>query len=703
MLTDVVDGLQQADPKIIHDKQSSWWGEYSWPLPIYPRFSSLQQLEKLADNLALLKSAFKQLVCTSELALSIDSGHGWLNGPDMSDMTVWKLRCSKGTRVFGRSFRGEDRWHQLARNELFKWAQANSLNAAIKWLAEEPREYVWYPESRFLRSIVIRDLEDYKVVSEQPDHDVSRHTGGFGSPTNPNVFHPPQAFVGLVPNWTWQAPAVGPTYPAPVQNQPAVGLMGEAGRRSAYAFHRGPRFKTKVRKGNVVLPQWPVIFNGYNVAAEIGGHCGFIQDKVAEPKSFPLMPGSLTEAQAQWLMETVWAQRAFLSAYTTAILANKVNFRRVHSLHIAKISSGLLPSLEQREFWQALQGLTTLTILVSPDWRTEHSPGDQSFQANMLTSPVEASIKFNHFLRRHVSPIEHLSSLRVGFVGGGEHATGMLARNQHVLPAPITSAPRTWVTDHGNVKPNPSTMLSFNHIKNLTIENAWLSPCMLEGFMNKSKDTSLRCLTLESVSLTSHHSSRTNSPMTTLEDGLQPEHAPAAWLQEMLPSRSCWPAVIDKLTPGATFLERKYAAGMIDRVERPPPDRAFRGNVEQLTFHSCGYVRVSGFTQSQFNQNGLVIPNTNPKDPGLSRREMFLKEDRGSGAVMMKDRDSQGVEWPLLGTLTQCIHPIEKRVLEQAWGMSFGWGDEMDRWDAVEDGFFEGGTGRFSGVVGKEK
>ena len=69
---------------------------------------------------------------------------------------------------------------------------------------------------------------------------------------------------------------------------------------------------------------------------------------------------------------------------------------------------------------------------------------------------------------------------------------------------------------------------------------------------------------------------------------------------------------------------------------------------------------------------------------------------------MMKDKDLQGVEWPLLGTLTQCIHPIEKRVLEQAWGMTFGWGDEMDRWDAVEDGFFEGGTGRFSGVVVKE-
>jgi len=60
---------------------------------------------------------------------------------------------------------------------------------------------------------------------------------------------------------------------------------------------------------------------------------------------------------------------------------------------------------------------------------------------------------------------------------------------------------------------------------------------------------------------------------------------------------------------------------------------------------------------------------------------------------------ASGTEWFGLGMLTQCVHPIEKRVLEKAWGMRFGWGDSMERWAAVEDGFFEGGTGRFSGVI----
>ena len=72
------------------------------------------------------------------------------------------------------------------------------------------------------------------------------------------------------------------------------------------------------------------------------------------------------------------------------------------------------------------------------------------------------------------------------------------------------------------------------------------------------------------------------------------------------------------------------------------------------------------------------------------------------GPIMMSMLDSSGQEYFGLGTLTQCVHPIEKRVLEQAWGMRFGWGDDIKRWASVEDGCFEGGTGRFSGVIGMD-
>jgi len=70
--------------------------------------------------------------------------------------------------------------------------------------------------------------------------------------------------------------------------------------------------------------------------------------------------------------------------------------------------------------------------------------------------------------------------------------------------------------------------------------------------------------------------------------------------------------------------------------------------------------------------------------------------------VMLSERAPTGEYYPWLGTLTQCVHPVEKRVLEEAWGMTFGWpADSLDRHAAVEDGFFEGGTGRFGGVLQK--
>lgn len=694
-----LEGLRTASPKVIQKTQSSWWGKYDWPVPKYPRFKSLEVLENLADHLPLLRGAFKDLTNVSELALCVDSGHGWLNGPDVSDLAVWNLRCSKGCKVFGKTFQAEDKWHQYGRNEIFKWAQINTINEALKSLTYDSHMEQWMPESQFLKSVAIRDFDSYVVQSEQSDVDPDRHTGGTVPPTSPNA---------AVPNWAWQAPVPTLNHMNIVPNPMHVHLITRATHRGPYGNFTRQNPRNRIKKGEVIQPQWPVIYNGHNLSAETGGHCSFVQNKLADPRTFPVQPGQLTEAQAQWLMETVWAQRAFLSAYTTAILTNKANFKQVHSLHIAKISSGLLPSLEQRELWQALPNLRTLKVLVSPDWRTEYIPGDQSFQTNMLISPVQASIKFADFLHRYVSRIEHLSTLTIGFIGGGERATGLLARNQHILPAPITFDPRSWLTDHVT-KPDLNTMISFNHIKNLIIENSWLSPFMLESFMAKSKDTSLRHLTLDSVSLTTANSQRTNTPMTTLEDGLKPEYAPASWLQEHLPSEYCWPAVIDRLTPGVTFSQLKYDTGLIDPIQVPPPEPSFRGNVEKLTFKSCGYVKISGVPQTEFNQNGLVMPNTNPRDHGLNAREGVLREARGLGemcgnataTVMMREKDPQGHEWFGLGRLTQCIHPVEKRVLEEAWQMRFGWGDDMERFGAVEDGCFEGGTGRFSGEVTK--
>jgi hypothetical protein len=154
--------------------------------------------------------------------------------------------------------------------------------------------------------------------------------------------------------------------------------------------------------------------------------------------------------------------------------------------------------------------------------------------------------------------------------------------------------------------------------------------------------------------------------------------------------------------PGITLGQRKIAAGLINENESDgddtPEEGIYRGNIERMTFKSCGYVNISGVPHSDFNQNGLVMHHTNPRDEGMAMREYTLSQ----GKLMLKEADAQGRAYCGLGKLTQCIHPIDKRVLEEAWGMRFGWENDVERYAAVEDGCFAGGTGRFSGTIERE-
>lgn len=66
------------------DNLNSYFGGYTWPSPEYKRFASVARLERVADEISQMKLAFSELKEVSSLALSIDSGLGWLNGPDKS-------------------------------------------------------------------------------------------------------------------------------------------------------------------------------------------------------------------------------------------------------------------------------------------------------------------------------------------------------------------------------------------------------------------------------------------------------------------------------------------------------------------------------------------------------------------------------------------------------------------------------------------
>lgn len=700
-------GLSNAKAKVIEREENAWFGKFTWPTEQYPRFPELQKIEDLVDhNRPLLKEAFKYVTKASELGLCIDSGHGWLEGPDMSDMALLDRRASRGSKIFGKTFQGVDVLDKLCRDEYFKWAQKNTINEAVKYVMQtrSPSKPAALTEIRALQNTVVREMDSFRFQHEQHDFDPESHVGGAPGSIAP-VAGNPNALVHWAVHFN------------PALHHPAANYSRTTSGR-------------QVAKGKP--SQWPLIFNGHNIAADLGGHCAFIQNRTAPPINACLRPCALTEAQAQWLMETVWAQRAFLSSYTTAIITNKNNFKHIHTLRISKLSSGLLPSLEQKEFWTSLPSLEKLQMLISPDWRQEHVTGDRCHQTSMLIPPHKAAQRFTDFLKVYVIPIESLHGLTIGYVGGGEHAVGIFARNQHVLPAPIVDDPTGWLLQDEKTK-HRAALTKFEHIRDLKFENCWFSPTMLDEFMHQSRDTSLHSLTLDSVSLLTRHDPSLEQPLATGGSNLRCHHEPAEWIQEQIPFGATWTQVLDNITPGATLLDLKYDAGLVDEKVRPKPRKPFRGHIQKIILRSCGYVTITlpkGMTGATFNQYSAVVHLLPSVDSGIRvRRDRFKRPvslasspetynmglptpltlaprqdpvDSGFNRTVMNTASPDGEMYPWLGTLTQCIHPIEKRVLEMAWNLKFGWPGDLERWAAVEDGFFEGGTGRFSGTIDKD-
>ncbi|KAK6001996.1 hypothetical protein QM012_002486 [Aureobasidium pullulans] len=78
------DALQSPPQKNRLDSHESYFGSYEWPSKEYTRYELLAGLERTADETSQMKLAFSHLSVVQQLALSMDSGLGWMNGPDKS-------------------------------------------------------------------------------------------------------------------------------------------------------------------------------------------------------------------------------------------------------------------------------------------------------------------------------------------------------------------------------------------------------------------------------------------------------------------------------------------------------------------------------------------------------------------------------------------------------------------------------------------
>lgn len=68
-----------------YEHHTTFWGPYKWPHPFYSRYEVVEGLEKKADEFRCMSLALSYLKEVRELGLSLDSGLGWIAGPDISD------------------------------------------------------------------------------------------------------------------------------------------------------------------------------------------------------------------------------------------------------------------------------------------------------------------------------------------------------------------------------------------------------------------------------------------------------------------------------------------------------------------------------------------------------------------------------------------------------------------------------------------
>ena len=640
MFTTLADTLANPPPKQLLRIQKSFWGDYLWPYEGYRRFEDRAALEEAADETFKMKTAFSFLTGVRELALSLDNGLGWLNGPDLS---VRARVLRRPPAVFGTRRNIPTRQSQV-QEALWKWITST----------HESQE----------------DLLHLGLCVEEFD---DPGPAGHGDSAAKNRWSHLEAIPGSMGRGSW--------------------LQGDARLMvDTWNEYGATQSRATVR----AVP---------SLAAAIGTACQSKEHSPGRPfgrrfarsgvlytrsltsnddptvSRFPLAPMDLTQSQREWLLETDWAQRAFVLSYVLAVMDQPRTFVNVHTLKLCRIPSRYLSTLCRHDFWDSLSGLSKVEICAIPEW-TSVTKDAAGFVTSAMAYPSRALVQFKTLLTEIIALKRNITHLSVGWIGGGEQANGIYARNKHVLPAPIMH------TSH-------QSPMTLPYVKTLKLSNCWMTPGTFR--MLFGRNSSLERLVCDSFSLTIYVEP---FPAGGTADDI-PAPAPCApWRG---PHRLwSWPLILDAVDPesdltkfGDSYLHSSRANGEMPLLEpegptcdpepgsEPPWSRRSRPSLE---FRSCGYV---GVPMSNVHGAGLDGHTPHPRD------DFFVTRGSALLGVMPLTDD------PNLGDIIQYLPPAELEALERVWGLREGWEDADKAMEPMFDGELAGGTGRFSGVVSK--
>lgn len=691
-------------PPIKSDQEAitTFWGIYRWPFKKYNRYIQLEGLEDTADETRTMTKALRYISNSKELGLSIDGGLGWLVGPDVNAKAQ---AANVKAVVFGESrFCPEEktlpgRPSHRSKSSYPLSPTTSSTTSHVEAASSEASEDATIPI--FIRILREAGYEGFDLTQSVRTLIESEGILQPSSGSSISSLIPPNEDL------------------LETRNISDIGSMDLHLRNFGYEGYRLERMIMALRQAMV---------DHGDSSSEIN-NC------------YPLKPNDLTNAQKEMLLETEWAQRAFVQSYTIAIIDNPTTFRGIETLSIARLPSRHLAILRRRDFWASLSKLRKVSLAVIPDWR-DIIKHPTSWVADVRLPPSQAIWGVYQLLKDHIAPCESIKVVHFEWLCGGEEATGLFARNQLILAAPIV--PRAMDMVNGTIPTAP--ILTLPYVEHLSLKNCWISPHILCLFTNTLQKQSLKSLTFHSVSLSApvprnaqpgpvhmhpqHHviqhvnanfqgqtipmpnmaQPQANQAGGALNLGIalpvpQPfllqqqvgalqHHGQApgqigglnqgtrsafAWLDP--PRVGSWAHVIDQIVPGETLASLRYTRGL-----GPEPPASEFTNLKMLIFNSCGYVRLS----LDFDQTVLDPPNPVPADThAVTKRRNEIEQ------YMMKPQEHT------LGVIINHINEDEVRTLEAAWNLRMGWGKEGKALaaQALADGIRAAGQGRFRGKI----
>jgi hypothetical protein len=707
------DLLTKPPVKSNQEAITTFWGIYRWPLRRYNRYAQLEGLEQIADETRTMTKALQFIENARELGLSIDGGLGWLTGPDVNPrVPVMHERVA----VFGDSrFPPEEKQN------------ASSLNRSKSTL-------------RFNSTARLIDIDS----TVEANSDASRSNGfarilseagyeGFDLTQSVRTLMESEGL--LQPSQPVLTNSLSPSEPSdsPRNVEAANVLLRHFGYEGA------------------ILERMRTLLNFHDSTRRLASLSNNSAESFssiihsAELKYFPLKPNDLTNAQKEMLLETEWAQRAFMQSYAIAIIDNPATFQNIVTLTIARLPSRHLAILRRGDFWTSLSQLNKVSLAVIPDWR-DITKLSTSWVEDIRLSPSQAIWGVYKLLKDHIAPQKSIKSFRFEWLCGGEEATGLFARNQLILATPLVPQAMDMVTRIGR----PKAVLALPFVEHLTLKNCWISPHIFVRFVTAMKKQALQSLTLHSFSLSApaRHNAPPGPPNPAnilgqvqaignaqaqaqavqaqavvnliqmqgipaggpqmiavgihMQQDIQPQMGlpqaigqGQAQAQPVSPSQQAanpnawldqprdgsWAQVIDSITPFNCLASLRYARDVGPEPPVPEPT-----SLKRVSFNSCGYVRLP----LDLDQSMLDPPNPVPVENGaISKRRNELEQ------YMMKPQEHT------LGTIVDFISENEIRTLESAWNLRMGWGSSRRRLaaQAIADGIRVPGRGRFRGSI----